>query len=303
MNLRQVEIFCAVMRCRTTIAAAYELGISQPAISNAIKHLEAQIGMELFERAGNRLVPTVEAVALYRDAEPLHAMSQAIARKVRDMRDTKRGHFRVLTTNALMRSMIAPTLAEFLRTRADVQVFFDVRRMEGVIESVESGYADLGFAIEPPPRPGITMQPMATGAMVAVLPSNHPLTSKKELTPADIDGHALVGLEQTSRLGRIIRESFNKLGSPYMPNVEVRHCTTACTLVEQGLGIAIVDPFSVEARHNWQIAVRPFTPAISVSACVMYLAERPISRMGKRFIQLAQGSQAVSRFSAPAYAS
>ena len=292
MNLRQIEIFCAVMRCRTTIAAAFELGISQPAISNAIKHLEAQIGMELFERAGNRLIPTVEAAALYRDAEPLHAMSQAITRKVRDMRDTKRGHFRVLTTHALIRSLIAPALAEFLRTRADVQVFSDVRRMEGVIESVESGYADLGFAIAPPPRPGVAMQTIATASMVAVVPLNHPLTSKETLTPAELEGHQLIGLEHTSRLGRIVRESFNKAGSPYMPNIEVRHCTTACTLVEQGLGIAIVDPFSVATQHNWQIAVRPFEPAISVSACVMYLAERSLSRIGKRFIQAVQDSVA-----------
>jgi DNA-binding transcriptional LysR family regulator len=216
------------------------------------------------------------------------------------MRDTKRGHFRILTTNALMRSMIAPALAEFLRNRSDVQVFFDVRRMEGVVESVESGYSDLGFAIAPPPRPGITMQSITTANMVAVLPIGHPLASHRELTPAEIDGHPLVGLEQTSRIGRIVRESFDASGSPYNPNIEVRHCTTACTLVEQGVGISIVDPFSAVARHNWHLVIRPFRPAVRVSACVMYLSERSISRMGKRFIQSVQDSVAAKRLSIPA---
>ena len=61
MNLRQLEIFSAVMRFRTTVAAAQELSMSQPAVSNAIKHIETQLGFRLFERVGNRLVPTEEA--------------------------------------------------------------------------------------------------------------------------------------------------------------------------------------------------------------------------------------------------
>jgi DNA-binding transcriptional LysR family regulator len=53
MNLRQTEIFCAVMRCRTTTTAAYELGVSQPSVSNAVKHLEDQLGLLLFKTIGS----------------------------------------------------------------------------------------------------------------------------------------------------------------------------------------------------------------------------------------------------------
>jgi DNA-binding transcriptional LysR family regulator len=211
-------------------------------------------------------------------------MSQAVGRKLRDMRDTKRGHFRILTTHALMRSFMASALADVLRTRDDVQVFFDVRRMEGVIEAIESGYADLGFAIAPPPRPNVTAQPLMTGNMVVVLPNNHPLAAYDKLGPAELMGHTIIGLEQTSRLGRIVREQFAAAGSPYIPHIEVRHCTTACTLVEHGLGISIVDPFSVDAHNRWQMAVRPFSPAISVAATVLHLSERPLSRLASRFI-------------------
>src|SRR5665213_792418 len=296
MNLRQLEIFCAVMRCRTTIAAAFELGISQPAISNAIKHLQIQARMQPFERAGNRLTPTVEAVELYRDAEPLYAMSKAVSRKMRDMRDTKRGHFRVLTTNALLRSFMADALADFLRTRKDVQVFFDVRRMEGVIEGIESGYADLGFAIAPPTRPNVAIEPIITGNMVVVLPVEHPLVAYDKLTPKDLAQETIIGLEQGSRLGAIVREEFAKSESPYMPSIEVRHCVTACTLVERGLGISIVDPFSVHGHNRWQIAVRPFEPTISVSATVVYLNERPLSHLASRFISYVKDSVRNERY-------
>ena len=61
MNLRQIELLRAVVRCETTVRAAHELGLSQPAVSNAIKHLESQVGFPLFERVNNRLFPTAEA--------------------------------------------------------------------------------------------------------------------------------------------------------------------------------------------------------------------------------------------------
>lgn len=285
MNLRHIEILCAVMRCRTTIAAAYELGISQPAISSAIKHLEAQIGMQLFQRAGNRLVPTSEAQAIYRDAEPLHAMSQAISRKIVDMRDTKRGHLRIMTTHALMRSVAARAVAHFVRNRNDVQVFFDVRRMEGVIESVESGFADLGFALAPPPRPGIHVEVVTSGEMVVALQHDHPLAKRPHLTPSDLSDAVLIGLEPSSRLGVLIRQCCEEAGSAYSPVIEVRHCTTACTLVEQGVGIAIIDSFTADKANAWNVAIRPFVPRLVVPACILYLQERQLSRLSHRFIQ------------------
>jgi DNA-binding transcriptional LysR family regulator len=75
MNLRQLEILRAVICHRTTVAAADELALSQPAVSNALKTMEAQA-----ERVNNRLFPTAEAMALHKESEAifaLHAKSRA----------------------------------------------------------------------------------------------------------------------------------------------------------------------------------------------------------------------------------
>jgi DNA-binding transcriptional LysR family regulator len=57
MRLRELEIFNALMKARTTIGAAELLAISQPAVSKAVKHLEAQTGLTLFKRVQGRLRP------------------------------------------------------------------------------------------------------------------------------------------------------------------------------------------------------------------------------------------------------
>lgn len=284
MNLRQIEIFCAVMRSRTLVAASHELGVSQPAVSNAIKHLEAQLGMPLFERIANRLRPTSEAQALYRDAETLEAMSQMLSRRIADLRHTRRGTLRILATQALARSIVAPAIARFTPRGRDVEVYFDVRRMEGVVESIEVGLTDFGFAVAPSPRPGMEIEPLVRGRMVVALPPNHALAKLDLLTPDDLYGERLIGLETSSRLGGFVRQAFDRQGTPYRPEFEVRHCVSALMLTEQGVGVAVVDEFSADACANWRVELRPFEPETTVVACIMYQKSRPMSRLATRFL-------------------
>src|SRR6266540_6939771 len=94
MNLRQLEILRAVIRHRTTVAAADELALSQPAISNALKAMEAQAGFALFERVNNRLFPTSEAMALYKESEAIFALHAKLENRVRDLRECRSGFYR-----------------------------------------------------------------------------------------------------------------------------------------------------------------------------------------------------------------
>src|SRR5438445_73298 len=91
-GLRSLELSL----CRTTIGAAQELGMSQPAVSHAIKRAESQLGFRLFDRVHNRLVPTEEARILFDDSEPLFAMHQAIKRKANDLRHGRAGRIRLM---------------------------------------------------------------------------------------------------------------------------------------------------------------------------------------------------------------
>src|SRR3546814_15867250 len=65
MNLRQMEVFHAIMQTGSVTAAARVLHVTQPAVSAVLKHCEEQLGLKLFERTGGRLQPTREAQALF----------------------------------------------------------------------------------------------------------------------------------------------------------------------------------------------------------------------------------------------
>lgn len=272
------------MRCRTTVAAAYELALSQPAVSNAIKHLEASVGITLFDRVGNRLLPTKEAHSIYRDAQPLHLMADSVRQKVVELKDAKRGHIRVISTNPLGDSIIPEAISRFLVGRPDIQVFFDVDGMNGVVEAVETGFADFGVGISPDARPGLAITPLIRGEMVCVLPPDSPLAAKITLSPRDFEKTAIIGLDPTTRLGSFIANTFFDEGAHYAPSVVVRKGVTACSLVNRGAGAAVVDEFSAVSTPGRTFIIRAFTPSIPVSGTIIALKDRPLSRLAKKFL-------------------
>ncbi len=286
MNLRQIELLRAVIRCETTVGAGRELGLSQPAVSNAIKHLEGQLGFPLFERVNNRLFPTAEARTLYHDSDPIFVMHAALEAKVQDLKENKAGHVRLIATPPLGYSVIPPALRRFLSRRPKVRVSFDVRRFENVVDAVENGVAELGFVMGlGDEHPTLDSETFFEGRMVCVMRREHPLARKAAITPADLSCESFIALERGTKMGTLVRQAFAKAVEPFGFSVEVRYCNTACVLAESGVGVAIVDPLSPLCGNHPDLLVRPFEPATPVTASVVRSRKRPLSRPAEAFLR------------------
>jgi DNA-binding transcriptional LysR family regulator len=284
MNLRQIELLRAVVRCETTVRAGQELGLSQPAVSNAIKHLESQVGFPLFERVNNRLFPTAEARSLYKDSDPIFTLHAAFESKVQDLKENRAGHVRIIATPPLGYGVIPSALRNFLAKRPKVRVSFDVRRFENVVESVENGTAELGFVMGLGDNRGLDSETFFAGDMVCVMPSDHPLAAQKTITPQDLRDVPFIALEQGTRMGTILRKAFADASEPFRFSVEVRYCNMACVLAESGVGVAVVDPLSPVFSSHSSLAIRAFAPASEVTASVIRSRKRPISRAAQAFL-------------------
>lgn len=283
LNLRQLEIFRETIRCQTTIAAAEVLGLSQPAVSTAIKHMERQLGFQLFDRSGNRLVPTPEALDMYRDSDPIFLMVQSFSRKLQSVRDTRSGNLRMLATPPIANALIPTALRRFTRDRPELHVSFDVRRTDGVIEGLESGFADLGVSLEPYARPGLEAELLGTGQMVCVFAPDHPLAARSEVTPASLAPHKVIGFEPGARLGLLLQREFYG-GSAPASAIEVRYSNTACLLAESGIGVALVDSFTGIYGDRYKLDMRPLNPRVPVEAYALYQKARTPKRLVRAFI-------------------
>lgn len=296
LNLRQLEVFRAVMSHQSTVGAARDLLVSQPAVSNAIRHLEDQLGFPLFDRTGNRLVPREEARVLYRESEAIFLLSRALNQTVGDLKDNRRGRVRVVATPQLGHTVVPAAVEEFLRKRPKVKVVIDIAQSYNVVEAVEVAAADFGLAIalEKELSQTFEMVRLATLPLVCVVPVRHPLAKAKVIRPKDLRHQALIGLEMGSRLGPLIRDAFRAEAIAYASTVEVRFAETACRLVESGAGITVVDGFTARQAviSGAKCAVIPFKPTSSVSGWALYSKSRPLSRVAATLLATIQAHAA-----------
>lgn len=284
ISLRLLEIFGAMMRCETTVEAAEQLGISQPAVSNGIRQLETQLGVTLFERLHRRLEPTEEALLLFEDVRPVFSMLRNFSARARSIRHGTSGRLRVMSTPPLGNTIGPLALARFLKDRPDVSVAYDVRRLEHVVDAVQSGAADIGLGLALERHPSVNIEVLARTHMVAVVPKAHVMARRGEITVGDLSEHGFIGLEAESRMGQMLRDAFVRDEKSYMPRVEVRYCATAAVLAGSGIGVAVVDPYSAAHQLSSSLVQRPFQPPCEVSAVLITRKGVPRSRLLHGFI-------------------
>lgn len=264
LSLRLLEVFGAVMEHRTTTDAAEHLGISQPAVSNAIRALEKQLDLTLFERTGRRLRPTEEARMLVHESEPIFAMLRALEDEVRDLKHSRSGRLRIAATPPLGHTVLPPGLRELLEGRDRVQVRYAVQRITHVVQAVGTGAADIGVFLGPLQNEGLESHHLGDAELVAVVPRDHPLAARAVVTPSDLARNTMIGLDTT--IGSLVASAFAAAGVPHEPRIETRYSQTACALVHAGLGVSVVDPYTAAAATGLSIVARRFTPVSRISA-------------------------------------
>jgi DNA-binding transcriptional LysR family regulator len=284
INLRQLEVLRAVMRYRTTVGAAEELGMSQPAVSNAIKLAEGKIGVQLFDRISNRLQPTADALVLLADAEPLFRVHEAVQRKAWDLRTGRTGVLRIAATAELSQFLVPQVLKRFLNDHPDVLITLETLRMNDLLENVESGSSDLGVAMRPPARSSMVIDVLVEAQMMCLCPPGDPLSELPVLTPFEMRGRTVIGPSPGSPLGTLIDAAFERAGDHYMPGIEARFSNVAGVLVEQGLGVGFVDEITARHRPRSDCTIHHFRPRVPIKVCSLVLRDRPVSRMAQAFL-------------------
>ena len=283
VSLRLLEIFGTMMRCQTTVEAAEELGISQPAVSTGIRQLEVQLGVTLFHRTNRRLQPTEEARAIFMEIEPVFTQLRSFGARVRDIRNGTAGRLRIMATPPLGHTIVPLALKSFLQGRKDLSISYDVRRLDNVVEAVERGTVDVGLVLGLEHHPAVAVSVLDRSDMVALVQRGHVLEREAVITPEMAIAHGLIGLELGSRLGQMLQRAFETAGTPYEPKIEVRYCHTAAVLANTGIGVAIVDRFTARFLSTFEMVARPFAPTITVAASLLTRSVFPSSQLAMLF--------------------
>lgn len=276
MRARQLEVFCAVMRAGTVTAAARELNISQPALSQILLHTEDELGFALFERAKGRLIPTEAAKELLPEALRLFAGLEAMRRRTDDLRHGRTGVVRLAASPPPAMKLVPEALARFRANHPDTTIRSLVAPLDMLVPMVDQGDAEMALAMDDTPRWGFAIETLAEVGMVCLVPENDELSGETALTLADLKGRPLISYRHETRPARELARMCAAHGHSYRPDIEIDVSLSAIAFVQQGLGIAVID-----ALLPWQqfkgLVARPLAVDFKLPVALITRADRTLS--------------------------
>lgn len=284
MNLRQVEVFRAVMTSGTTARAAEVLRISQPAVSKAVAELERGIGFALFHRVKGRLQPTAEGQLLFREVELTFAGLAHLRGAAARIRDYGSGELRIGCLSALSTNIMPRALAGFMARHPRVAVTFQARMSSVVRDLVASGQFDLGLVADEIDKTGVEVRPFAQYRAALALSEGHPLAARDVILPVDLNGVAFIALAPEDTTRQEAERAFAAVGSRPHVVLETPYSTTICAMVAAGIGVGLVDPLTAEPYLGRGLVLRRFEPALQFRTLMILPPNRPPSRILQDFI-------------------
>jgi DNA-binding transcriptional LysR family regulator len=266
INLRQVEAFHAVMRTGSMTGAANLMSVTQPAVTRLIRDFEEAMALPLFERRGNQLIPTPQAIALIPEVERSFIGLDRIARLAAGIREHTAGSLRIAAMPAVANTLLPRFLAQFLSQRPNLQISILGVPSHQVVEMVSAGQVDIGYAEGPLNPHGVDMQAVEMDA-VAVMPSDHPMSLLTVVAPSDFEGQRFIGLKPGSIFSSGVQLALAQV--PRITQLETSLTYTACALVSMGLGVSIVDPPTADDFIGKGLVARPLSVKIDTGFLVI----------------------------------
>lgn len=299
LNLRQIEIFRAVMTTGSISGASQLLFVSQPAVSRLLSHTEQRVGFALFERIKGRLYATPEAKKLIHEVDLVYQGVQRVNELAADLAKNRTGILNIVSSQSVGQTLIPKALALFQAQHTDVKLTFQCLGHSYLKERLLSHRADLGIIISPMEHPSLEVTPLCRNRLVCILPDNHELTRRATLTLADLRPYPLIAYERDTPLGVIVTEMYQADGEPLDPAIEVGSPHNAVALVHMGAGVALVDEFSARSwSASSPLAVRQVDNAPLLNVNLVHMRFEPLSQLTQAFI--AQLKQLVKQQNAAA---
>ncbi|WP_244808719.1 LysR substrate-binding domain-containing protein [Caballeronia zhejiangensis] len=286
LSLRQVEAFRIVVQTGSVSRAAERLFISQPAVSRLIADMEESVGLKLFDRA-RRFQLTAEGRQLFREVEQAFSGLEWIAKRAEDIATFRVGHLRIAASPALALGFLPPIIREFKVAHEGVSLVSLMRNSPDVAQWVANGQIEVGFAALPVNQSGVRLKTLQPLPAICMVPKNHRLSTEPFLTPALLADEPIISLGSESMLRRLIDDAFARAGVSVLSSVESMMSAQAAMLVHEGLGIAIIDPFTAVAFQHPGLVLKALHPLVPYEYAMLMPEHAEPSRLAQAFIETA----------------
>src|SRR5262245_62574335 len=191
MDLSALRIFLAVAHERSFSRAAAKVHRTQPAVSQAVRRLERELGEQLFDRSSKTGTLTEAGRTLQNYGQRLVRLAEETESAVRELRDLRRGRVLIGANEAAVHTLL-PLIARFRQRFPSIAA--DVRRVPArqIAVEVQQGSLDFGALTFHPSEAGLLEVPIGADELVLLVPPDHPLAGSRQVPMEDLASETVI---------------------------------------------------------------------------------------------------------------
>ncbi|WP_082655783.1 LysR family transcriptional regulator [Aureimonas sp. D3] len=270
LTLRQIEVIRAVMVAGTIQGAAKLMGVSAPGVSRLLKYTEDTVGIRLFERKGGVFLPASEAQMIFAVVDQVH-------REIGNLNEAvsllQRGD------NSVLSFASAPSIAQFIAARVirslrqtfpNLSIDLNVLKIEETADYLLLERGEFVIMSSPSTHSALVSRPLAQGRLVVIVPEGHALAAREAISIHELAREAVIGVDPGDPYGAALARPFVDAGLTPHYTMRGRFAQTVVSLVRHGLGVALIDEFSVAEVYMPGLVQRPLAePSVIVPYALM----------------------------------
>ncbi|MBX3127393.1 MAG: hydrogen peroxide-inducible genes activator [Polyangiaceae bacterium] len=270
LTLTQLRYLCALDRERSFRAAAEHCLVTQPALSMQVQRVEQLLGLVVFDRSRQPILPTEPGARILAQARTiLHEVE-----RLREIAEHDGGHpagaYRLGVIPTLASTLLPRLLPTFARRLPAVQLQVEEVPTDALLAGLERDQLDGGLAATPLEAPGVREQTLFREPLYAYLPPRHPLASRATVRQSELVGEALWLMDEghcfRHQVLQLCRIDSRALQAQTPVRFQSGSFETLIRMVDRGFGVTVLPALSVAelpaSRRREQ--VRPFAGAVPV---------------------------------------
>jgi DNA-binding transcriptional LysR family regulator len=251
VNFKALQCLIAIQETGSFLKAAQRLGVNQSIVSMQIKSLEAELGVELFDRSVRPPAMTKAAIAMMRPAREIVVLATTI-RDIVSSPEALTGQLTLGVIPTATLSLLPNALVVLAKRYPAVKVLVQSGLSEPLIEQVRAGKLDAALITEPPQTPDDCRSELIVRERMAIVSAvGLPVPSL-----ATLSGSKFIRFDRHVGVGRIIDQYLSKRGLAPESVMELDSIEAILAMVERGLGTSIV-PEKAVAGHRSRLIIQP----------------------------------------------
>lgn len=271
LTLRQIEVVRAVMMAGTINGAASLLNVSAPGISRLVRHTEESLGLRLFDRRGGLFMPSAEAVRIFDQIGQVYKDVENLNLVVASLQRGGGAGLAFASAPSIAQVIAARTVRRVRQRYPELFVDLNILKIEETVDYLLLERGEFVVMSSPIDGAGIESEEIATGVLLAIVPDGHPLAGRAEVSVHDLAREPMIGVDPEDPYGRILLQPFRDAGIDLHHAMRGRFAQTVISMVRHGLGVAVIDEFSVAELHMPGLVRLPLREAATITA---YIARR-----------------------------